>query len=87
MAQWRVGREETDPMKQRAWMERAAAVLHAMHIKGRNPRPDEPIELDFTEGPGARSYHSRSSLEEESSAGKSVEVTTLGEEGKSNEKK
>ena len=72
-------------MKQRAWMERAAAVLHAMHIKGRNPRPDEPIELDFTVGPDARRY-SRSSLdlEEESKADASVEVSA---EGKSSEKK
>ena len=48
VTQWRLHRTETDPVKQRALMERAGAVLHAMHIKGRAPRPDEPFTLDFT---------------------------------------
>jgi hypothetical protein len=61
ISQWRVGRNETDPMRQRALMERAAAVLHAMHIKGRSPRPDEPIELDFT----TNNNRSRSTLEDD----------------------
>lgn len=64
ISQWRIGRAEQDPLKQRAWMERAAAVLHAMHIKGRNPRPDEPIELDFSTGPGAL-RKSRAALEDD----------------------
>ncbi len=66
IAQWRVGREETDPMRQRALMERAAAVLHAMHIKGRSPRPDEPIELDFT----TTNNRNRSTLEDDMKASK-----------------
>lgn len=46
--QWRIGREETDPVKQRAYMERAAAALHALHVKGSNPNPSEPIEIDLS---------------------------------------
>ena len=49
ITQWRAGRDERDPVKQRALMERAAAVLHAMHIKGRSPTADQPIEVNFEE--------------------------------------
>ena len=59
ISQWRVGREEKDPVKQRALMERAAAVLHAMHIKGKAPDPSEPIEISFD---AAQMKHTRAKL-------------------------
>jgi hypothetical protein len=57
VTQWRIGRYETDPVRQRALMERAAAVLQVMHVKNTGKGPEQPTELDFT-----NTRHSRGDL-------------------------
>jgi hypothetical protein len=48
MEQWRAQRHVTDPSQQRFAMERAAAVLSALHMKEQAPTMDTPIEYDFS---------------------------------------
>lgn len=47
ISQWREHRGETDPQKQRLLMERASTVMTVLHMKGKAPVVNSPVEYSF----------------------------------------
>jgi hypothetical protein len=46
--EWREGKKETHFMRQKLWLERAGALIQALHMKGKMPSIDDPIDFDFS---------------------------------------
>jgi hypothetical protein len=46
--QWRDGRLEQDPQRQRLLIERATACVHVLHMdSSKVPKPDMEVDIDF----------------------------------------